>query len=229
MNSQDFAPPLENPHGRKNPLQKLLALLAKIPQAFMALKNRFGKTLSSVGLGAVGAILGFFKKMLAVPISLISKILSPLTNLLPQGLRGIVKKIGILILAGIFLAGLGFGIKKIMTKPKPKETLTEVVADQKEGKEVLSAVKGFKVGRFNFEDSLNALGTLKGAIEFKLSFEVPGLVSSINYREGERYEEGALLMSLRQDDILLRLKRAQAALKKSETDVKLAQDKLEEH
>ena len=185
MTSQDFAPPVENPQGRKNPLQKLLALLAKIPQVFIALKNRFGKKVSSLGLGVGGSVLGFFKKILAVPISFVSKILSPLTNLLPQGLRGIVKKLAMLLFVGVVLAGLGFGIKKIMTKPKPKETLTEVVADQKEGKEVLSAVKGFKVGRFNFEDSLNALGTLKGAIEFKLSFEVPGLISSINYREGE--------------------------------------------
>ncbi|MDD5217070.1 MAG: efflux RND transporter periplasmic adaptor subunit, partial [Candidatus Omnitrophica bacterium] len=91
------------------------------------------------------------------------------------------------------------------------------------------SVKGFKVGRFNYEDSLNVLGTIKGALEFKLSFEVPGVISSINYREGERYEEGALLMSLRQDDILLRLKRAQADLKKKETDVQLAEDKLKEH
>jgi RND family efflux transporter MFP subunit len=58
---------------------------------------------------------------------------------------------------------------------------------------------------------------------------VPGVISSINYREGERYEEGALLVSLRQDDILLRLKRAQAELNKSETQVKIAGEKVTEH
>jgi RND family efflux transporter MFP subunit len=89
-------------------------------------------------------------------------------------------------------------------------------------------VKVFKIGRFNYEDTLNALGTIKGAVEFKLSFEIPGVISSINYREGERYEEGALLMSLRQDDILLRLKRAQAEMNKAEADVGIAERKYED-
>jgi len=66
-------------------------------------------------------------------------------------------------------------------------------------------------------------------VEFKLSYEIPGVLSSINYREGERYEEGALLMSLRQDDILLRLKRAQAAWRKAETQVQIAQEEVDEH
>lgn len=221
MNSQDFAPPKENPNGKKNPIQKILALLAKIPLAIGALKNRLpGKGLPLSGMA---------KGIQAKQEDLTAKLIDPLTSRLPAGQRGVFRKIIPLILLGMAVAALIFGVKKWMTKPPPQETLAEAVADQKEAKETLSAVKGFKVGRFNFEDSLNALGTLKGAIEFKLSFEVPGLISSINYREGERYEEGALLMSLRQDDILLRLKRAQAALKKSETDVKLAQDKLEEH
>lgn len=90
-------------------------------------------------------------------------------------------------------------------------------------------VKVFKAARYNYEDSLNALGNIKGAVEFKLSFEIPGVVNSINYREGEPYEEGALLVSLRQDDILLRLKRAQAELKKSQTALSLAEAKLRDH
>lgn len=106
----------------------------------------------------------------------------------------------------------------------------QTVVEQAQGpKEKVVAVKGFKVGRYNYEDSLNVLGTLKGAVEFKLSFEIPGVISSINYREGERYEEGALLMSLRQDDILLRLKKSQADLNKMQTNVKIAEDKAKEH
>lgn len=87
----------------------------------------------------------------------------------------------------------------------------------------------FKVARYNFEDSLNALGSIKGAVEFKLSFEIPGVISSINYREGEPYEEGALLISLKQDDALLRLKSAQSKLSKAETTSKLAAQKVDEH
>ena len=90
-------------------------------------------------------------------------------------------------------------------------------------------VKVFKVERVNFEDSLKALGTIKGSVEFKLSFEIPGVVSTINYREGERYEEGALLISLKQDDILLRLKRSQAELSKAQSGLQITEEKLKEH
>ena len=113
---------------------------------------------------------------------------------------------------------------------KPKVSLSEQLAGQQGGpaREDILPVKVFKVGRFNYEDTLNALGTIKGAVEFKLSFEVPGVISSINYREGERYEEGALLVSLRQDDVLLRLKRAQAEFNKAETDVAMAGRKYDD-
>ncbi|MFA6599805.1 MAG: efflux RND transporter periplasmic adaptor subunit [Candidatus Omnitrophota bacterium] len=132
--------------------------------------------------------------------------------------------------AGV-LAVLAFGAYKIFFahKKPTKQSLEDAVAQQAPAKDQPLPVKGFKIGRFNFEDSLNALGTIKGAMEFKLSFEIPGVISSINYREGERYEEGALLMSLRQDDILLRLKRAQAQLSKAETQVQIGEEKEKEH
>ncbi len=115
------------------------------------------------------------------------------------------------------------------SKSRGPISLTDMVSHEKKTEEGPLPVKGFKVGRFNFEDSLNALGTIKGSVEFKLSFEVPGTVSSINYREGERYEEGALLISLRQDDILLRLKRSQAELNKYQAQAQIAQEKVKEH
>ncbi len=113
---------------------------------------------------------------------------------------------------------------------KPKISLEDAMK-QKEQKSTDSVIpiKGFRVGRFNFEDSLNALGTIKGAMEFKLSFEVPGTISSINYREGERYEEGALLVSLKQDDILLRLKRAQAEFNKANSQASIQEQKVKEN
>lgn len=110
---------------------------------------------------------------------------------------------------------------------KPGVPLSEQIKGEE--REDVVPVKVFKVGRFNYEDTLNTLGTIKGAVEFKLSFEVPGVISSINYREGERYEEGALLVSLRQDDILLRLKRAQAEMNKAETESAMAVRKYDDH
>ncbi len=160
----------------------------------------------------------------------VGKIFSALEAKVPAPYRGIFKfRKWILIGLAVLIMGW-MGLK--MFKPKPKEakvSLEKAMSEQKKGEEPPLAVKGFKIGRFNFEDSLNALGTIKGAMEFKLSFEVPGTISSINYKEGERYEEGALLVSLRQDDILLRLKRAQAEFNKAQTQTQIATDKVKEH
>src|SRR3989338_5504159 len=134
------------------------------------------------------------------------------------------------IALGLAALVLFFGVKTFFNKKvKPKVSLEQTLQQNQKEKEGLVPIKGFRVGRFNFEDSLNALGTIKGAMEFKLSFEVPGTISSINYREGERYEEGALLISLRQDDILLRLKSAQAEFNKSQTQGKIADEKVKDH
>lgn len=129
------------------------------------------------------------------------------------------------------LALAAYAAREFILKPKQQEAVKkqeEQQAQQKEqqAQEDILPVRVFTVGRFNYEDSLNVLGTIKGGVEFKLSFEIPGLVNSINYREGERYEEGALLVSLKQDDILLRLKKSQAEKNKAETALALAEEDL---
>lgn len=134
-------------------------------------------------------------------------------------------------MAGALVLFMVFSIFRSCTdkKHQKKLALTDLVSKEKTTEEGPIPVKGFKVGRFNFEDSLNALGTIKGSVEFKLSFEVPGTISSINYKEGERYEEGALLISLKQDDILLRLKRAQAEMNKYQAQASIADQKHKDH
>lgn len=133
------------------------------------------------------------------------------------------------IIAGLIVLGVVWNIGKgILGRLRPP--LDKVVSEsQGSAKQEVVPVKAYKMGRYNYEDPLNALGTLKGAMEFKLSFEIPGVVSSINYKEGERYEEGALLVSMRQDDILLQLKKAQAEYNKADTEAKIAEDKVKEH
>lgn len=130
------------------------------------------------------------------------------------------------MIGGVILVSL-FIIRAVFfpsEEHRPKRSGKEDAARKEE-----IPVKAFKVGRFNFEDSLNALGTIKGSVEFKLSFEIPGVVSAVNYRPGERYEEGALLVSLRQDDILLRLKRSQAERSKALAAQGITEEKLREH
>lgn len=138
----------------------------------------------------------------------------------PANIRKIIIAIAILLVI--------FVIRAIFFPPPERERRSKQ-EDLKAGAEDLVPVKVFKVGRFNFEDSLNVLGTIKGGVEFKLSFEIPGVISAINYREGERYEEGALLISLRQDDILLRLKRSQAEQQKALAALGIAEEKYREH
>ncbi|OGW82848.1 MAG: hypothetical protein A2Z83_05715 [Omnitrophica bacterium GWA2_52_8] len=219
---RDDKPPIDRPsqpdpdagkespgHGPAGPVPSSKNLAQRLSSL-----NEKGKT----GLGK------FFMKKNRKPRTSGSPLISPPERKSPGG--GWIKKIFVL---GV-IAGVAIGVKNFFWPQKGgPSTLSQIIQQDKPAAEAVVPVKGFKVGRFNFEDSLNTLGTVKGAVEFKLSFEIPGVISSVNYREGERYEEGALLMSLRQDDILLRLKRAQAELKKAETQVQIGAEKEKEH
>lgn len=149
---------------------------------------------------------------------------------LPGGLRPWVEKNRRMIALGLGVLIILLMARQCMMQAKGRrQSLAEKLSSEKiAARDEIVPIKVFKVGRFNYEDTLNALGTIKGAMEFKLSFEVPGVISSVNYREGERYEEGALLISLRQDDVLLRLKRAQAEMNKSEAEAGIAKRKYED-
>ncbi len=135
------------------------------------------------------------------------------------------------ILLGVVALILFLILKSVVFDSKAKKmSLADAVKkEQKDAAQAAVAIKGFKLSRVNYEDPLQVLRTVKGAQEIKLSFEVPGVVSAINYRTGEKYEEGALLISLKQDDILLRLKRAQASWKKAESEVAIKKDEMQEN
>lgn len=204
--------PLSRP--RKNLIQKLISIfvkLVKLPFRLIAWLTVIAKSM--------------MKKR--EPAAEEKSSLSAMIIEEPAARKGGKKKLILILLGVAVVAFIGW---KLMHHPKKAmKPLSETVKETVAPTEQKIPVKAFKVARFNYEDSLNVLGTIQGALEFKLSFEVPGVISSINYREGERYEEGALLISLRQDDILLRLKRAQAELNKSETQVHIADDKVKEH
>lgn len=134
------------------------------------------------------------------------------------------------IIIGVIAIVLFVVGKSLLTPKAKKLSLAETVKkEQQATAQAAVSVKGFKLSRVNYEDPLQVLGTVKGAQEIKLSFEVPGVVSAINYRTGEKYEEGALLISLKQDDILLRLKRAQAGWKKAESEAAIKKDEAAEN
>ncbi|HTL46999.1 MAG TPA: efflux RND transporter periplasmic adaptor subunit [Verrucomicrobiae bacterium] len=225
MSSDDKPEAIPPKPPRKNPIKNMAGMfvkLLKLPLVLLGLPLKILNGLKSkVKLPE--------KKAAPVEGSSLSSIMVEEPEK-PKG--GKLKKFIILAVLLAVAAGGAFAAKKFIFKKKEvkPQSLEETMSkEQAPAEEKKIPVKAFKVSRFNYEDSLNVLGTIKGAMEFKLSFEVPGVVSSINYREGERYEEGALLISLKQDDILLRLKRAQAELNKFETQVAIAQDKVKEH
>lgn len=166
--------------------------------------------------------------------SILLKFLKPVTDFIVERfpwvvpLRKPIFVIIILLFFGLLIVPQFFA-KKVPVPTAKEAAEGEPGAEGGPGEAEVTPVKVFPLKRFNFEDSLKSLGTIKGAIEFKLSFEIPGVINSINYREGEHYEEGALLMSLKQDDILLNLKRAQAQANKAQTAQKISEEKVKEH
>ncbi|MDD5084741.1 MAG: efflux RND transporter periplasmic adaptor subunit [Candidatus Omnitrophica bacterium] len=181
-------------------------------------------------LKKLGGILVSFWSAAKVRVPFLEKIKLPpavqeLIKKIPIGSPDEKKKLirwGVTVILFVLIAMLFSRLCCVPKEKKAPETAQTQAPD-------VMPITVFKVARYNFEDSLNALGSIKGAVEFKLSFEIPGVISSINYREGELYEEGALLISLKQDDALLRLKSAQSKLNKAETTSKLAKQKVDEH
>lgn len=77
-------------------------------------------------------------------------------------------------------------------------------------------VNVFRVARGTFQDTLSAMGTVKGGSEIELRFQVPGMVKSFNFREGDKVEKGEIIARLDQNDALLKLKQAQIELEEYE-------------
>ncbi len=98
-----------------------------------------------------------------------------------------------------------------------------------------TAVKAYKIKRMDFKDTLPSLGNIKGFKEVELKFQVPGMVESINFEEGEKIQEGDIIASLNQRDALLKLKYAEVELSKNKklfelgaiSSIKMEQSKLE--
>lgn len=216
---------------RKNPFEKIQGLGQQLSNFFPALIQALKRLVPSKSEPGAEEQETTGQESSAPREGVLSKMEGAFTDKSPEALKPIVARYGRWILIGTGILLLLFFAKSCFFKKDQagKASLEQVVSEKSSKEEGPIPVKGFKVGRFNFEDSLNALGTIKGAVEFKLSFEIPGTISSINYREGERYEEGALLVSLKQDDILLRLKRSQADLNKAQTQAQIAREKVKDH
>jgi len=77
-------------------------------------------------------------------------------------------------------------------------------------------VNVFRVARGTFQDTLSAMGTVKGGSEIELRFQVAGMIKSFNFREGDKVGKGEVIARLDQNDALLKLKQAQIELEEYE-------------
>lgn len=149
--------------------------------------------------------------------------------------KGNKKKLIIILLAAavviIVLARSCANIQNVIFKKKPAKEKSAAIKFEEEA----SPVKGFKVKKTEFKDTLPSIGNVKGSKETDLKFQVAGVIESFNFEEGEKVQEGDIIASLIQRDALLKLKYAEVELGKNQklfdigaiSPIKLQQGKLE--
>lgn len=123
--------------------------------------------------------------------------------------------------------------KKRLLKQKEVVSLEEA-QQQKENKPII--VKTAQAKREHFEDTLPAMGTIKGYIELDLKFEINGVVKEFRFKNGEMVKKGDLIAVLDQSEALVKLQYAKLQLEKHEklyeigaiAEAKLKEVKLEE-
>lgn len=79
------------------------------------------------------------------------------------------------------------------------------------GVEVVDAgtqVKVLKVTKTDFSDSILAMGTIKGFAQVNLGFQVPGIVSAFNFREGDEIKAGQIIVQIDPQEQLLKYEEA---------------------
>lgn len=139
--------------------------------------------------------------------------------------------IGVLVVL-IVLVKTTTNIQKVLFKKKADITAKEKAITFEEE---ATPIKGYRIKRMDFKDTLPSLGNIKGFKELNLMFQVPGLIESINFEEGEKIQEGDIIASLNQKDALLKLKYAEIELNKNKklfelgaiSSLKMEQSKLE--
>ncbi|MCK4802058.1 efflux RND transporter periplasmic adaptor subunit [bacterium] len=135
----------------------------------------------------------------------------------------------VLVLAG---AGILLAVTSKFGKPLFTTSKERLLSSIKRGKKIKELQKKadkesqlreeevpvnvFRVARGTFQDTLSAMGTVKGGSEIELRFQVAGMVKSFNFREGDKVEKGEVIARLDQNDALLKLKQAQIELEEYE-------------
>lgn len=86
--------------------------------------------------------------------------------------------------------------------------------------------KAYPISRVDFVDELPALGALKSYADIDLRFEINGVVASVEFREGDLVEEGALLATLNQRDLKGRLEFAESRAEAARASARTSEQRL---
>lgn len=123
--------------------------------------------------------------------------------------ESVLEKSGLFLTVGIVIICLvlGVGVKKMFFGgKKPKKTDGEFVQ-----------VKVQKLKKENYTDNFTVMGTIKGAIENELRFEIDGVIASYNFREGARIGKGRIICSLDPKDALTKADYARSKYKSEQS------------
>jgi membrane fusion protein (multidrug efflux system) len=112
----------------------------------------------------------------------------------------------------IVLVTAMWGIQKV--RSKADATAVEQEQDTTAPDEIpVNAVEA-KLGRF--QDTINAVGTLKGEAEIELRFQVDGRIEELNIVEGGKVRKGEVIGRLSSQDSMLKVQRAKNELEQTE-------------
>lgn len=82
-----------------------------------------------------------------------------------------------------------------------------------EEKQDMITVKVKKAKREDYKDTYTVMGTIKGAVENEMRFELDGQLASYNYKEGARLKQGDVICSLDPKDAMTKADYAQSKYK----------------
>ena len=123
----------------------------------------------------------------------------------------------IIIFVVLILIGLGFIVG---TKGLQFAAMSESAEN---AAPPLSTVSSFNVEQQSWEQSLRAVGSIQPVQGVVLEAEAPGLVQSIHFENGEKVDEGDLLVQLDIDVEQARLRAAEATARLSELEFRRAE------
>jgi membrane fusion protein, multidrug efflux system len=123
---------------------------------------------------------------------------------------GAHKSAALVIAFAVIALGM-FGIKKMRGNEAATEEQEQVSTAPDE---IPVNVMEARLGRF--QDTINAVGSLKGEAEIELRFQVDGRIEELNITEGAKVRKGQIIGRISERDAMLKVQRARIELEQTE-------------